>query len=391
MAGRRGWGEDSIYFDHSGECRDPDNHRHCPGRWRGVVSLKSGSDGKRRRKKVSGRNKTEVRAKLAKLHDELNDGVVSEADYTVGRAIGDFLADGLPGRAPKTIRTQREVLEPLLPILGDVPLRELTAADVRSALITLATTRATRTMSMTHAALARSIRHAEASDKVRRNVAALVDSPSGHQGRPSRSLTFEQAVALITAAREYVLYAYVVLSLLVGLRTEEARALRWDHVHLDPDSGLPPHVDVWRSVRSHGDVKTGRSRRSLALLVMAVEALAEHQERQAGDRLRAGELWQEQGLVFTTTLGTRLDASNVRRSLRAICRKAGIGENWTPRELRHTFVSLLSGNGMAIEDISRLVGHSSTLVTQTVYRHELRPVVTSGAEMMDRIFAEGAK
>lgn len=79
MAGRRGWGEDSICFDHSGECRDPDNHRHCPGRWRGVVSLKSGPDGKRRRKKVSGRNKTEVRAKLAELHDELNDGVVSEA------------------------------------------------------------------------------------------------------------------------------------------------------------------------------------------------------------------------------------------------------------------------------------------------------------------------
>jgi len=38
--GRRGWGEDSIYFDHSGECRDPETHRHCRGRWRGVVSLK---------------------------------------------------------------------------------------------------------------------------------------------------------------------------------------------------------------------------------------------------------------------------------------------------------------------------------------------------------------
>jgi integrase len=391
MAGRRGWGEDSIYFDHSGECRDPDNHRHCPGRWRGVVSLKSGPDGKRRRKKVSGRNKTEVRAKLAELHDELNDGIVSDAGYTVARAIRDYLANGLPGRAPKTLRTQREVLEPLLPILGNVPLRELTAADVRSALTMLAATRATRTVSMTRAALARAIRHAEASDKVRRNVAVLIDPPSGRQGRPSRSLTFEQAVALITAAPEYRLYAYVILSLLVGLRTEEARALRWDHVHLDADSDLPPHVDVWRSVRAHGDVKTSKSRRSLALPATAVAALTEHQERQARARLRAGELWQEQGLVFTTSLGTRLDAGNVRRSLRAICRNAGIGENWTPRELRHTFVSLLSDNGMAIEEISRLVGHSSTQVTQTVYRHELRPVVTSGAEMMDRIFADGAK
>ena len=77
MAGRRGWGEDSIYFDHSGECRDPEAHRHCFGRWRGVVSLKPGPDGQRRRKKVSGKNKTEVLAKLAELYDELDDGVIT--------------------------------------------------------------------------------------------------------------------------------------------------------------------------------------------------------------------------------------------------------------------------------------------------------------------------
>jgi integrase len=390
MAGRRGWGEDSIYFDHSGECRDPVNHRHCPGRWRGVISLKSGPDGNRRRKKVSGRNKTEVRTKLAELHDELNDGVVSEAGYTVAQAIRDWLAEGLPGRAPKTVSTQREVLEPLAEIIGKVPLRELTAADVRSALNKLAATRATRTVGMTHAALTRAIRHAEASDKVRRNVAALVDAPSGQAGRPSKSLTFRQAVALIKAAREHTSYAYVVLSLVVGVRTEEARALRWDHVDLkgDPDADppLPPHVDVWRSVRAHGDTKTSKSRRSLGMPAMAVEVLTVHQERQERSRLLAGELWQDNGLVFTTALGTQLDAADVRRSLRTICRKAGIGEEWTPRELRHTFVSLLSDNGMAIEEISRLVGHRSTSVTETVYRHELRPVITTGAEAMDKIF-----
>jgi hypothetical protein len=101
MTGRRGWGEDSIYFDHSGECRDPETHRHCPGRWRGVVSLKPGPDGQRRRKKVSGTNKSEVRAKLAELHDELNDGVLTNASYTVAHAINDWLADGLAGRAPR--------------------------------------------------------------------------------------------------------------------------------------------------------------------------------------------------------------------------------------------------------------------------------------------------
>jgi integrase len=140
-------------------------------------------------------------------------------------------------------------------------------------------------------------------------------------------------------------------------------------------------------VRAHGDTKTKRSRRTLKLPQMAVEALRVQCERQAEARLLAGALWQDHGIVFTSAVGTPLDASDVRRSLRAICRKAKIGGDWAPRDMRHTFVSLLSDNGMAIEEISRLVGHSSTNVTETVYRHELRPVITTGAEVMDKLFS----
>jgi integrase len=378
-ARRRGHGEDAIYFD------------AAKNRYIGAVSLGYEADGRRIRRKVSGKTKQEVRHKLKELHSDLDAGVHSPASYTVRAAVDDWLAEGLSGRAPKTVSTQREVLEPLLDIIGAVPLRQLSAANVRSALKDLAATRATRTVAMTHAGLARAIRHAEANDKVRRNVAMLVDTPAGQGGRPSKSLTFEQAVALIRAARPYGLYAYVVLSLLVGIRTEEARALRWDHVDVDGHPGadppVPPHVDVWRSVRAHGDTKTKKSRRSLGLPRMAVDVLREHQERQAAARRRAGVLWQDNGLVFTTALGTQLDAADVRRSLRTICRRAGIGGEWTPRELRHTFVSLLSDNGMAIEEISRLMGHSSSNVTETIYRHQIRPVITIGAEAMDKIFA----
>ena len=104
-------------------------------------------------------------------------------------------------------------------------------------------------------------------------------------------------------------------------------------------------------------------------------------------RPRLSVLWQDNGLVFTTALGTQLDAADVCRSLRTICRRAGIGEEWTPRELRHTFVSLLSDNGMPIEGISRLMGHRPSNVTETIYRHQIRPVITIGAEAMDKIFA----
>jgi integrase len=68
------------------------------------------------------------------------------------------------------------------------------------------------------------------------------------------------------------------------------------------------------------------------------------------------------------------------------CERAGLGRDWAPRDLRHTFVSLLSDDGMAIEKIARLVGHVSSHVTETVYRQELRPVLQQGAEVMDRLF-----
>jgi hypothetical protein len=38
-AKRRGYGEDGIYFDHRGDCRDSAHHKTCSGRGRGVVSL----------------------------------------------------------------------------------------------------------------------------------------------------------------------------------------------------------------------------------------------------------------------------------------------------------------------------------------------------------------
>src|SRR5690606_27239852 len=130
--------------------------------------------------------------------------------------------------------------------------------------------------------------------KVLRNVAELIDeAPKGRKGRPSKALTLDQARAILKAASTTRLYAYVVLSLLVGVRTEEARALRWTHVRLDPPTGVPPHVEVWRSVREGGDTKTKKSRRTLALPRQVVGVLREHRATQETDRRVAGSKWQE--------------------------------------------------------------------------------------------------
>jgi integrase len=90
--------------------------------------------------------------------------------------------------------------------------------------------------------------------------------------------------------------------------------------------------------------------------------------------------------VFVTRTCRPLEARNVRREFRKVIDAAGlIGWEWAPRELRHSFVSLLSDARVPIESISRLVGHRSTTVTETIYRKQLRPVIEDGAEIMARI------
>ena len=138
---------------------------------------------------------------------------------------------------------------------------------------------------------------------------------------------------MLTKTAHDRLHAYIVVSLLTGARTEELRALRWDHVHLDDRLG-PPHLEVWRSVRATGDTKTRKSRRTLALSGLCVEALRSQRIQQAQDRLAAGERWTETGLVFTTAAGTGMNGANVRRDFRrALALVPGLDPaEWTPRE-----------------------------------------------------------
>jgi integrase len=203
-----------------------------------------------------------------------------------------------------------------------------------------------------------------------------------------------QAWALIDAAAgradagvdrgPYRLHAYVVVVVLLlttGIRPEEARALSWDHVDLEAGT-----VAIWRSDRAGGDTKTVRSRRTLKLPEIALSALSERRAAQAANRLKAGELWQDSGLVFTTSIGTMLDQHNIRREFRQITKAAGLGEDWGPRELRHTFVGIMSADGVPVEEIARVAGHKQTSTTELVYRRGLRPVITTGAEVMDKVF-----
>ena len=84
------------------------------------------------------------------------------------------------------------------------------------------------------------------------------------------------------------------------------------------------------------------------------------------NRRAAGEEWGDQGFAFASRTGTALDTANVRREFKAACKAAKLGEHWTPRELRHSFVSLMYSSGVPAQEIARLAGHSNTRTTEVV-------------------------
>src|SRR6202012_481886 len=74
-ATRRRRGEDGISFEHRGPYSDPERHRHCPGLWRGEITLGYTGDGKRIRRKVSGATKAAVVTKLRDLRHQFDQGI----------------------------------------------------------------------------------------------------------------------------------------------------------------------------------------------------------------------------------------------------------------------------------------------------------------------------
>jgi integrase len=173
-----------------------------------------------------------------------------------------------------------------------------------------------------------------------------------------------------------------VLAITLGLRPGELRKLTWDHVDLN--GGV---VHVWRSASKTGDTKTPKSKRSLIMPKRAITALKAHQSRQARERREAGEAWQPNNLVFCHANGAAYTSEGLNWRFSKMTRKAGIG-HWRTHEARHTAVSIMSSNGVPIQEISDTVGHKSTHVTETVYRHVIVTAIRGGATVMDDIFAE---
>ena len=223
---------------------------------------------------------------------------------------------------------------------------------------------------------------------VARNVAALVDPPKqdGHRTEDTMSKD-EVAKVLAQAAGDKDRGALAVVLLTLGLRQGEALALRWSDVDLDAGELTVRHTIKFPVGGGYELTapKTEESARTIPLPKRTVAALRKHRTAQTTKRIKS-RVWRDLDFVFATPLGTPFHSRNALRWWHTLLDDAGVGKR-RMHASRHTTATLLLEDGVPLEVVSAVLGHSSLAITADIYakvgRDSMRRALATFDDMTD--------
>ena len=360
------------------------------GYFRVVAEAKKTADGKRRRvvRHYKGRE-SGAKDLLAQLITEIEHGTYIEpSKLTVGDWVQTWLNDY---KAMKLRETTLDLYQwtfdkYITPNLGGIHLQDLRGDHVqRLYKQILDAEKSSRLVHLVHQILNPALRQAIKNGLVKANVCEATELPPlKYQHR--RELTQEEQDKFLEACFGHR-YGIAILVLFgTGIRKGECLGLRWQDVDLDNKviyitQGL---------VRTKSGLKTQapkseKSRRSIPLTKVVVEALKLHK-----DRMRFEKHYRLDGYVFCTKNGTAVIPRNFDKTFHMLRIRAGIPHT-TPHGLRHTFVTRLLELGENLKVIQELVGHAKMGITADIYSHVTEKLKRRATDKLDQVFSLGTK
>jgi integrase len=351
----------------------------------------------RKRKTLYGQTRHEVVARLAKALSDREGGLSFNAgNLTVEEWMARWLEECLKplvkaGKMAHStfVRYEGIAKNHLTPTLGHRKLKNLTRVEVRRLYAQKSKTLSPRSVDYIHTTLQKALAQAVIDDLIPRNVASGERPRSSHNHEEAKALSPIQARTLLTAADGERNEGLYVVALHTGLRQGELLGLKWEDVDLEGSK-----LSVRRSLKVtdqglvFGPTKNKASRRSVPLNKSAVVALRFHRLRQNEERLRLGEVWEDQRLVFPNRVGKPINHSNLyNREFKVLLKKAGLQDQaFTFHGLRHTFATELFRRGKHPKIVQSLLGHSS--ITQTIdrYSHLLEGIGGDAVDDLDESF-----
>jgi len=344
------------------------------------------NEGKPIRKVMYAKSKTELQEKIRNVLYERQAGTyVEPSRLTVGEWVISYLETYVrPSVRVKTFTTYEDMAKKhIVPALGTRLLQQLQTPEIQrfynekleAGRLDGKGGLSSRAIHMMHQVISGALKQALAEGRIQRNVAEAVKLPP-LKYKSMRSLSREELAELMKAVREDRLHAAFEVELATGLRRGELLALRWQDVDLNKKV---IHVRrTLKRVRAEGgerrtklvfeEPKTDKSRRTITLTETAVKALKLHRVRQAEEKLRVGEAYQDNGLVFATPLGRPIDPDGFYKHFSKILKKAGISHR-SFHNCRHTVATVLLEEGVNPKVVQELLGHARVGITLDIYSH----------------------
>ncbi len=297
-----------------------------------------------------------------------------------------------PSVRPKTLHSYAQIVRLYLkPALGHHQLAKLAPQHVQAMLNDRQQAGLSpRTVQYARDVLRQALNQALKWGLVARNVALLVDPPRSDR-QPVTPLAAEQARGFLDQlkSQENRLWPVIAMAIMTGLRQAELLGLRWSDVDLEGRTlcvaqTLQRIDGKWQV----GEPKSKRSRRTLPLPAEVVSTLRAQRLRQLEERLLAGDRWQDWGLIFTSTVGTPLEPSNLNARLHTLLAEAGLPQQGI-HKLRHCFASLLIAQGVSPRVVMEMLGHSQISLTMNTYAHVMPTMLEDAARAVDAVFAAG--
>jgi integrase len=208
-----------------------------------------------------------------------------------------------------------------------------------------------------------------------------------------RTLTPEQAAKFLSSLSGDRYHALFLLAIMGGFRPEEYLGLRWHDINFAQGIVTVRTVLIWKASGGggwyFGEPKTRRSKRNVPLPQSVMDALLEHKRTQDEWKSKAGDGYNDHGLVFATKSGLPIDQRNLRYSFHRRMEAAGLPSEVRLYDLRHSCASLLLAANVHPKVVSERLGHSSINITLDVYSHVLPTMQEAASEKLEQMLSSG--
>ncbi|MGO4349288.1 tyrosine-type recombinase/integrase [Paenibacillus sp. MCAF9] len=233
-----------------------------------------------------------------------------------------------------------------------------------------------------HAVISNALKFATEQELVYRNVATAVSLPKIKKKFKGKSYTREQLNTLLDAVVNTNLELPVYLGVFLGLRRSEIAGLKWKFVDLNR---MVLNIEKVRTSAGkrviEKDPKSEESKRGLGIEDRLLEVLLKHKDRQGYFKGLLGKDYHDSDYVWTRDDGKPYRVNTLSDQFKVFLRK----HEFPPirfHDLRHTYCSILFDEGVRIDIISELLGHSTIETTRRIYKHKLSETPKTPANVM---------